>query len=170
MLLDILLHTPRWVFIVLAVLVVMGVRASRPQSVSLRRCVGLPLALAAVSLLGTTSAFGTQPAALLAWALALAAGLTAMQRGIDTSGVRYAPDTGLFALPGSWLPLALMMAIFAVKFGAGVALAVHPQAREAAPFVLGVSAAYGLFSGLFLGRAMALWAVARRAARPALAA
>ncbi|MGC4076917.1 MAG: hypothetical protein QM702_07750 [Rubrivivax sp.] len=170
MFLEILLHTPRWVFIVLAVLVVMGVRASRPQRASLRRCVGLPLALAAVSLLGTTSAFGTQPAALLAWALALAAGLTAMQRAIDTSGVRYAPDTGLFALPGSWLPLALMMAIFAVKFGAGVVLAVQPQAREAAPVVLGVSAAYGLFSGLFLGRAMALWAVARRALRPALAA
>ncbi|WP_043817827.1 DUF6622 family protein, partial [Rubrivivax gelatinosus] len=69
MLLDILLHTPRWVFVVLAVLVVMGLRASRPQNASLRRCVGLPLALSAVSLAGTTSAFGTQPAALLAWAL-----------------------------------------------------------------------------------------------------
>jgi len=42
-------------------------------------------------------------------------------------------------------------------------LANHPELRDSRALALTTSAAYGLFSGVFLGRAMALWALARRA-------
>ncbi|MBK1616041.1 hypothetical protein CKO44_21540 [Rubrivivax gelatinosus] len=166
MFLDILQHTPRWVFVLLALLVWLGLRASRPHSASLRRCVAAPLALAVVSLLGSIDAFGARPLALLAWALALAAAVGLQQRRVDTSRVQFSAETGRFELPGSWLPLVLMLAIFAVKFAAGVTLALRPDSRQWLPFVLGISAAYGMFSGIFLGRATALWTLARRTTAP----
>ena len=42
-------------------------------------------------------------------------------------------------------------------------LATRPDVRSALAFPLASSAAYGVFSGAFLGRAVALWTVARAA-------
>lgn len=60
------------------------------------------------------------------------------------------------------MPLALMLGLCTVKFGAGMSWANQPGLRESPLFAVSISAAYGLFSGVFLGRAMALWALARR--------
>ena len=164
MILAILQHTPTWVYGLLFALVALGVSQSFPRSVTLRRSAALPLLLVGVSLMGVVGTFDHQPPALLAWAAALVATVAALHGRVDTTAVRYAPDTQRFQLPGSWVPLALMLGLFAVKFGAGVTLATRPVLRDDTGFALAASAAYGVFSGVFLGRAMALWALARHAA------
>jgi hypothetical protein len=162
MFITILQHTPRWVFGLLAALVALGVTQRFSRTVTLRRSAVLPLALAGVSLMGVLSAFGSQPQALLAWALGLSSAVVALHGRVDTSAVQFSPSTQRFQVPGSWVPLALMLGLFAVKFGVGVTLANHPELRHSAGVAMTASAAYGLFSGVFLGRAMALWALARR--------
>jgi hypothetical protein len=162
MFIAILQHTPTWVYGLLFALIALGVSQSFPRSVTLRRSAVLPLLLVGVSLMGVVGTFDRQPLALLAWASALAATVAALHGRVDTTAVRYAPDTQRFQLPGSWVPLALMLGLFAVKFGAGVTLATQPELRDSTGFALAASAAYGLFSGVFLGRAMALWTLARR--------
>lgn len=159
-------HTPTWVFALLAALVALGVSMSFPRTVSLRRSLMLPLALLALSLMGVASAFGSQPLALPAWAAGLGAALLALQGRVDTSAVRFSADTRRFQVPGSWVPLALMLGLFSLKFGVGVALATHPELRQSTGFAVGASAVYGVFSGVFLGRALALWALARQALLP----
>jgi hypothetical protein len=42
-----------------------------------------------------------------------------------------------------------------------VSLALHPELRQAAVFALGTSLAYGVFSGVFAGRALVLWRLAQ---------
>lgn len=163
MILAILQHTPTWVYGLLFALVALGVSQSFPRTVTLRRSAVLPLLLVGVSLMGVVGTFDRQPLALLAWAAALVATVAALHGHVDTTAVRYAADTQRFQLPGSWVPLALMLGLFAVKFGAGVTLATRPELRDDTGFALAASAAYGVFSGVFLGRAMALWALARRA-------
>lgn len=163
MFITILQHTPTWVFGLLFGLMALGVSQSFPRTVSLRRMSMLPLALVGLSLYGVVGSFGHQPLALPAWALGLSATLAALHGRIDTRAVHFSALTQRFQLPGSWLPLTLMMALFAIKFGAGVSLAQHPDLRQSVGFAVATSAAYGVFSGIFLGRAMALWAVARRA-------
>lgn len=161
-------HIPTWVFGLLAALIALGVSQSFPRSITLRRSAVLPVVLAGVSLAGVVSTFGQQPLALLAWALGLSGAVAALHGRVDTSAVRFSPATQRFQVPGSWVPLALMLGLFALKFGAGMSLALHPELRGSTPFALAMSAAYGVFSGAFLGRAMALWSVARRTLRQAV--
>ena len=156
-------HIPTWVFGLFFGLLAFGVAQSFPRSLSLRRSAVLPILLVSLSLAGVLSSFGQVPAALLAWALGLAGTVAALHGRMDTTGVRFSADTQRFQVPGSWLPLALMMGLFAIKFGVGMTLALQPGLRSSVVFALVISTAYGVFSGAFLGRAMALWALARQA-------
>jgi hypothetical protein len=163
MFIEILKHIPLWVYGVFIVLLAFGLSQARDRSASLSRITALPVVMVGLSLGGVLSAFGHEPLALLAWAAGLAASVVALHGRIDTSTVRYTAPQRLFQLPGSVWPLVLMMGIFMLKFGAGMSLALHPELKHSLPFAAVASAAYGIFSGVFLGRAIALWMVARRA-------
>jgi hypothetical protein len=156
-------HVPAWIFAVFVALLVIGLKQTFPRSVTLRRSIVLPALLMGLSLMGVASAFGAQPQALLAWALGLAAAVALLHGRVDTSAVRFSATTRRFEMPGSGWPLALMMSLFALKFAMGATLALRPELRQSVLLATSASAAYGLFSGLFLGRAMALWALAREA-------
>ncbi len=163
MLITILQYTPTWVFVVLFGLIALGFTQSFPRSLTLRRSAVLPLVLVGLSLMGVISTFGGQPLALLLWVSGLTASVATLHGRLDTSDVRFSTAARRFQVPGSWVPLILMMALFTVKFGAGVTLASRPELRQSTTFALAASGSYGLFSGIFLARAMALWALARRA-------
>jgi hypothetical protein len=55
-----------------------------------------------------------------------------------------------------------MMGIFFTKYAVGATLAMHPEIRHDAAFALAVPLMYGLFSGIFAGRALRLWKLAMR--------
>lgn len=162
MFIAILQHTPSWVYGLFFLLVALGVSQSFPRMLTLRRSAILPLALVGLSLMGVVGSFSSQPLALLAWALGLSGAVAALHGRVDTSAVHFSPLTQRFQLPGSWVPLALMLGLFAAKFGVGATLANRPELQQSAPFAMLASATYGVFSGAFLGRAMALWTLARR--------
>lgn len=161
MLIEIFRHTPAPIWALLALLVVLGASQMRARTVGLRRTTVLPLVFVTLSLAGVVGTFGQHAAALLAWALGLCAALALLHGRVDTTRVCYAADTRRFTLPGSVWPLLLMLSIFVVKFAVAVALMRQPGLRDASAFALTASAASGFFSGAFLGRAMALWALLR---------
>jgi len=163
MFIAIVQHTPVWVWGLLLALVALGLGQTFPRRVTLRRSTMLPLALLTFSLYGVFSRFGAQPAPLLAWGVGLAAALVATQGRFDTSAVRFDAASRSFQMPGSWLPLVLMLTLFALKFAAGVLAATQPALVRDAGFALPASAAFGAVSGIFLARAIAFWTLARRA-------
>jgi hypothetical protein len=160
MLMQILVHTPRWVFVLFFVLVYVGIKQFVARRVSFARVSLLPVAFFGLSLYGVVSSFPALPLALLAWALALGLAALALAMSEVPEGTAYDAITRRFAVPGSAVPLALMMGIFFMKFVVGVTLASAPQLAQVASFALPVSALYGAFSGVFLGRAMRLWRLA----------
>ncbi len=162
MFIAIVQRTPVWVWGLLALLVALGVRQMFSRRLALRRSAVLPLVLLGLSLAGVVGSFGVQALPLLAWAAGLAAMVAVLQGRVDTQAVRYDSATRQFQVPGSAVPLALMLGLFMLKYAAGVALAMNPWLRATLPFALTISLTYGIFSGAFLGRAMALWALARR--------
>jgi hypothetical protein len=89
-------------------------------------------------------------------ALTFARGLVAAH------GAEWLPETRTVFVPGSWLPLALIVALFALKYGAGVSLALHPGLAIDTAFAGLCSLAYGFFSGLFLARGWSLRTLAAR--------
>ena len=158
-LIAILEHTPRWVWLLLAVLIAAGMKQSRPRRVTLTRLTALPAALVALSLFGVVSGFaGT--AAVAGWAVGLAAATAlAFALGAPPAARWHAAERRL-DVPGSWLPLALMLGLFATKYVAGVLVALTPALRHDTAFAGAAGVAYGAFSGLFLGRALAFRALA----------
>ncbi len=162
MLLQILAHTPRWVFVLFAVLVWYGSKQLLAGTVSLARVTLMPVAMTGLAIYGVASAFGDSPLALLGWAAAALVPLALLQQRPLPAGTRYDAARRTFHVVGSAAPLALMMGIFFTKYVVGVALAMHPELRHQTMFVIGVPAVYGVFSGSFIGRALRLWKLAIR--------
>lgn len=66
---------------------------------------------------------------------------------------QFLPEGNSFQIPGSWLPLILMMALFWMKYVVAVLLAKEFSVTETVSFVISVSFLYGSFSGIFAARA-----------------
>lgn len=154
MLIEIVRHTPVWVWAVLVLLIALGLQQSRPHTVSASRATLLPLLMLLLALAGVLSSFASG-AALLAWGVA-ALVVTAARAGHAAQGTRWSATEQRFHRPGSWTPLALMLGIFATKFAVGTALALHPELARMDTVALGIGAVYGAFSGAFAARAVAL--------------
>ena len=162
MLLQILSHTPPWVFVLLVGLVSIGYLQSRARRVSRRRMAVLPFAMLCLSCLGVWSSFGPSLPAFVSWSCALLAVIAAGYVVAPPQGVSYSPESGLFTVPGSWIPLALMMCIFLTKYAVAVARAFDPGASNSVGVVAITCTLYGLCSGAFLARALRVARVANR--------
>ena len=163
----ILARTPPWVWALLAALVVLGLIQARERRAGMARVAALPAGMSALSLWSTVSAFGASPQfGLVAatWLAAAAAGFAAVASMAPPPGSRFDPATRTFTLPGSWAPMALILSLFALRYGVNVALALQPGLAADMAFTVLAAAAYGAFSGLFGGRAAQVWRLARRRA------
>ncbi|WP_412511433.1 DUF6622 family protein [Variovorax paradoxus] len=160
MLLQIILHTPKWVFAVFVLLVWLGCRQLLSGSVGLAKVTVIPIAMTGLSLAGVVSAFGDSPGPLLGWAVAAAALVLLVLQSPLPASTRYDRAAREFHVAGSAVPLLLMMGIFFTKYVVGASLAMHPELRQQAAFEVGVPMLYGAFSGIFAARAVRLWKLA----------
>ncbi len=164
MFIAIVQHTPVWIWGLLAGLVALGLSQTRRREMSLTRVTILPLVMVALSLSGVFGAFGPSAVALGGWAAGLGAALAFGRRLVAARGASFSEPTATIHVPGSWLPLVLIVALFAIKYGVGVSLAMHPALATDMPFAAAISLAYGCFSGLFLAQGLALRHLAKRPA------
>lgn len=151
---QVLHHTPVWVWGVLLLLIVLGSSQLRDHRVARLRVALLPISLGAYSAWGAVSLFGLHAGVLLAWAGA--AGLAAWfsHTVAWAPGVRRDTASDRFDVPGSGWPLLLMLTVFALRYSVVVTLAFHRDWAADAAFAAGVSASYGVLSGLLAGRAL----------------
>lgn len=166
---DIVRRTPVWVWGMLGGLVALGLSATRSRTLHVGRLVLMPVAMGVLALWGVQAAFGNtgRLAELLAlWAACCAALLVVGSRMAPPPGARYNAATRSFQLPGSWVPLGLILAVFSMKYGIGVQLAMAPELARDAGFAFAVSALYGLLSGLFAARTLRVLRLAGQATAP----
>jgi uncharacterized protein DUF6622 len=159
---DILRHTPLWVWVLLSVVVGLGFLQTRDREVSRARAVTLPLIFIALSL----SAFFRGPSAgvlpLAGWASGFASAWTVGYRLVAVRGAEWLPDSSRIHVPGSWVPLTLMVGLFLLKYSVGVASALAPALRMQPMFLLTINLAYGVFAGAFWARSRSLLALVRQ--------
>lgn len=160
-----LAHIPLWVFAIFFGLLALGWRHSRPRSVAPRALVGLALGMGGLSLYGVVAAFGGNGLAVVAWALGMASSAGPGRVVFGPRGLVMGA-AGRVQLPGSWLPMALMMGIFMAKFVLGMATAMSAAWVHDPAFAIGASALFGLLSGGLAARA---WTVQRFASLSASA-
>ena len=159
MILDILEHTPVWVWIVFGALVLLGLQQSRTRDVSIARATILPVVMIVLSLSGVVGAFGPVPFALAAWAAGVGLSLTLAGKAVAVRGASRSTQPGHLRIPGSFVPVMLIMAVFITKYSAGVALAINPSLAANTAVAVTLSLVYGAFSGLFWSRAQSLRAL-----------
>lgn len=177
MLIAIVQHTPAWVWGLLAALLWLGASHMLPRSASLRRMLLVPLAMAGLAAYGLASAFAAQASAgalsglLAIWLLATVATAVASLWLSPNAprGTLFDARAQRFHLPGSVVPMLLILGIFCTKYFVGVELSLSPTLSHDGSFAHQVAAVYGLFSGIFLARAARLWRLAQQSARTQIA-
>jgi len=161
MLIQMFKHTPPWVFVLFFVLLAFGYFQSKDRTYGLGKVAILPVVMIALSFWGVLSAFAISYLGMICWALGIG---TAILPGIKMNrprGVVYSAATKQVFVPGSWIPLILMMSIFTTKYAVGVISARHLPVMGEPLFIAGISLGYGMFSGLFLARAAVIWRVSK---------
>lgn len=164
MFMQIISHTPTWVFFLFAALLALGLSQLKTRTASLKRITLMPVAMLGLALSGVVSAFGATSggSAVLIWAVcAVVTGLWLFSHAVP-KGTQYDPATKLFTLAGSAVPLLLILGIFCTKYAVGASLGLHPELAQNTSFALSISGLYGVFSGIFAARAARLWRLAEQ--------
>nr|WP_298125680.1 DUF6622 family protein [uncultured Pseudoxanthomonas sp.] len=151
---HILAHTPLWVFGLFFGLVYLGSVQSRTRQVSRNRLIVLPIAMLAWSVYSVWWTFDAHLTALSAWACGWVAVVAISLVRAPSRRASYDASTKQFTVPGSWVPLALMMGIFFFKYAVAVIHAMKPGVLDTTTAVFVVAGVYGFFSGLFMARAL----------------
>jgi len=149
---QIISHTPTWVFALLIGLIALGYRQTKVRNVSKNTLIILPIAMVALAIKGELSTFNLQLTALFTWISGAVIAYFIITEYI-TIKAKYIKEIQQFELQGSWVPLALMMGIFFTKYIVGVMTATQAEIITSSGFMLTVSLLYGAFSGVFIARA-----------------
>ncbi|HEU4843517.1 MAG TPA: DUF6622 family protein [Burkholderiaceae bacterium] len=157
-------HTPLYVWAILVFLVTRGMAASADREVTVRSLFVIPAVMLALSLVDLDNKFGIDHLVAILWLGGALAGAGLVWRNFDRSAIVCDRAKGTVRLRGSWLPLALMLAIFCTKYLVAVLLHMQPAARDNAGVLAAVCIVFGLFNGAFLGRLGCQMAVWQRAA------
>jgi hypothetical protein len=164
LLIEILKRTPPWVFFLFFVLLAVGYYQSKDRIVGRGKVAILPIIMIALSFYGVLSAFGAAPVGFFSWVIGVGIAVWLGVTLCTAHGVIYSTETQSFSVPGSWLPLVLMMAIFFIKYAVGIILARQLPIASASAFIGSISLCYGLLSGVFLAR-LVLWRGAEHTAK-----
>ena len=169
MIITILSHTPVWVWGLLTALMALGLSQTRRRRLAPWRLMMLPLVLLGLGLWSMAPSFMALPLSALLWLMALGAGVALLAGRPAQAGAEWLPAEQRLQLPGSWMPMWLILGIFSLRYAANVGMAMNPGWRSAPELLLSLALLYGGISGLFLGRALALLKLTRTpAAVPSL--
>lgn len=152
-------HIPPFVFLILAALLWLGLSARKDRLVRWRVPVIVPMAmtiLAVTSLLGQYGDTELLLPSLLAWLSVCVLMVAWLAKRPLPDSFQYNAEAAKFQMPGSYVPLALYMGIFAFKFMFGLMSGMRMPIVNELLFVLVISGVYGLFSGIFLSSAWRL--------------
>lgn len=157
---QIISGTPVWVWGILATLVVLGLQQLRARTVRRHIVLIAPVAFLFVGLLSA----GRGASGFAVWALALltTAALTFLVWK-PTAGARYDAAIDRLHVPGSAVPMLLMLTIFLFNYAINVVLAVNPALRGEFAWQVGPALILGALSGIFIGRAATLFRMNRSA-------
>jgi hypothetical protein len=165
LIIEVLKRTPPWVFVLFVLLLAAGWLQSKDRVVTRGKVTLLPIAMIALSFYNVQIAFDAAPIALMFWLIGVGLAVPVGFKSSSAPGVTYSPETRLFSVPGSWLPLLLMMTIFFIKYAVAVVTARQLPIAGSVAFMGAISFCYGILSGAFLARALAVWRSARRTAK-----
>lgn len=160
-LLPILQGAPLWVWALLALLLFLGVRGLRTRSVPVASLVALPLAFFGLSVSNLLPFDGLAPLRIGVWIAALVFGTIPGWFVVRPQRIAVDRARRRISVPGSVVPLILMLAAFAGGFYFGYLFARYPELKTDPATLVMASTYRGLMSGYFLGQTIRLFRLYR---------
>lgn len=167
---QIILATPLYVWGLLVALMAVGLMQMRDRTAP-RPAIVLPsLIAAACSIIVVRTSFPDPAVATGAWFVGFGVAILVQRLAFEPpAGVSFDPATRRYRLPGSPVPMVLLMALFAINYAANVERILDPSLAARPEFVQGVPALLGAVSGLLFGRGLRLLKAARHGGATAAA-
>lgn len=156
MLQQILTHTPIWVWIILGVLFIRGMKMAQDRETTVRSLVLMPLVMLGWSLSGLLMHAEESPVPLLLWFAAAVLSVWLAQTRAKAGSMRVLGE-GRVWVRGSWMPLTVMMVIFCVQYFKNVLLVMSPELQSMLAFSGSLALISGLLNGLLLSRMLTLF-------------
>jgi hypothetical protein len=126
---DIIIGTPIWVWIVLGYLLIAGIKATYPTTAPLWKLSIMPTVLLCWGFYSIyLKCIACFPLFIL-WACMITVGILFGQFLIRKTSFTFDKNTQLFQMPGSWVPLLLSCAFFIVKYVMGATYALVPAMK-----------------------------------------
>ena len=163
MLLQILTHTPGYVWALLCGLIALGARQTRSRRVPPLQLLAMPALMLGLGAWSLAPGIAAMPAVALVWVAALALGAAGGVRTPQQPCTAWLATARRFVLPGSWIPMGFILFIFLLRYSSSVAFVMHPEWRRALAVQATLALVFGLISGLSIGRTVALFRLSRGA-------
>lgn len=154
---QIITNTPIWVWVLLAYLLFVGIRALRPGTAPLWRVAIMPIIFFVWGLASLYTLHGLGLTRMLPWAAALVGGTVIGMLIASLQPIRADKTRHLVQMPGGPLTLILILLIFATKYEFGFLHATQPALFAEPRFWLSEIVISGVLAGMFVGRFAGLW-------------
>jgi hypothetical protein len=148
----ILAHTPTWVWLLMAFLIYRGVKALRPSEISAQRALILPIVFLVWGVAGLIFDPGEPAVRIASFVVAILIGfLLGRSAAFLGPPPTLTPGTASLAMPGSPLPLIIILATFAAKYALAVSVGYDRSLQDSISFEALLGAVGGLSAGVLWG-------------------
>jgi hypothetical protein len=150
----VIINTPFWVYIVLAVVIYSAVKSSKVRTVFLKRIIFIPAFFFVLSVKSIMdfSLFNHSSAEF--WLLGFAAGTVGGLFHVLMMTIRINRELKVITLPGSVIGVLVMLSIFGCKFTSGFIKVRHQDLMALNSSVLTISVMLGLCAGYLTGKTL----------------
>lgn len=156
---TIVTSTPAYVWLILAALTVLGLSNMRHRTVGVMRLVGPAIGFTIYAVYAAATRFEPVLPALSVWGAGFVIALVlTMRYWRPALATRYHQATGKFELPGSIVPMIIIMVVFLANYALGVMGVIAPGLLANMWLIITMSLLLGACMGFFLGRVVRLLA------------
>jgi hypothetical protein len=148
----IVVNTPLWVWPLFLYVLYVGWSRTQDRVVAPSRLLVMPAVIGGLAIYNLVS-LDPSPAMLLGFVCGLAAGALA-GHAVGRRRVAEPLDDGMFRTKGDWMPLLLVIGIFAIRYARGVVMAIDPALARDPGFMLAGVTLSGLFAAIMIARAI----------------
>lgn len=149
---EFLLQTPWWVYLLFVYLIKVGIGASKTKVVPLKKLVILPIIFTALSIHTMIVSFHFTSMVFIVWFASILVGTLFGYLLVYKHQFRVDKKQYLIELPGTWITLIMILAIFVSKYYFGYAMSADPAVVNNTVFEFTMLSVSGVITGLFIGR------------------
>jgi hypothetical protein len=145
-------QTPVWAWVLLAYLIVRGIKARRPAKTSLLKLAIIPAIFTAWGIADLVRIYGLGVETSGLWVAGIALGMVIGWHLLAHAYIRADRVAGVISRPADFTLLPLLLITFAVKYMFGVIAAISPDLLHHMGFRLADLLLSGAFTGIFIGK------------------